>query len=904
MIFFAPLVRLVAFSTFLLAPLAAAAIVPYAPEAILVRKAFDNTQFTCRIEPASTKDAFRVYRLHYPSPVHSEVEQNNTIPAELYMPADIRPHDVPRPAVICLHILDGNVELVQITCSALATRGIPALWFHLPYYGERSAPVVERAVAADPKLFASAVSQAIQDVRRSVDVLAARPEIDPQRIGVMGISLGGILAASAAEKEPRIHRAALLLAGGDLLPVIYQANETRELGSMIRRLPVARRAEVEGMIQEADPLRHADRLRARAQTGRVLMVNAADDEVIPRACTKKLAAALGMAERVVWLQGLGHYTAIAALPQTLQKTVDFFAQDLPPGVKPADPTAKAPSPEQRIAGLLRQCGDLLTGEPEQGCCHAADLELSATAKDGKKIAGRLRLVRGPRPKFAVRCEIPSLGDVALGSADFPWMASGKRVVFQGRAENRSPGEPEHPPLPPGEGWGEGALRSSPVNPGRVRSPIPLTPTLSRRERGTDPLAYVEPKQLVKLQMLSGILNTLAMTPNILDRWVTIRDEAAAGKAPVTRITRKDRAADYIEIVWRADQATPAMATFEIEGFRGTVVFHAWEFNAAAREAMFQPPADVPVKEVAATDLVRMFSAAFSFAAEWWDKPRQASTDSTMYTIAKDPAGHGILCRSQGKTILMIAGTPAEMGRAQGTLLRDPVRKLCERILYLVGAGDSLHTGTWAFDRFAEIERRTQPHLPKRYLEECDAMAQAAGVSIRDGRAANLFPERFHCSGVAVCGKATADGKVLHARVLDYMRDIRLQDAAVVAVFMPDGRNKWVSQGYAGFLGTVTAMNEKGLAVGEMGGRGEGDWDGMPMSFLLREIMERAATVQEALEILRRAPRTCEYYYVLSDKSRAMAAVHCDARQMTVLRPGEQHPRLPPVPADSVLDLRR
>jgi len=89
-------------------------------------------------------------------------------------------------------------------------------------------------------------------------------------------------------------------------------------------------------------------------------------------------------------------------------------------------------------------------------------------------------------------------------------------------------------------------------------------------------------------------------------------------------------------------------------------------------------------------------------------------------------------------------------------------------------------------------------------------------------------------------------------------------------------------------------------VGEMGGRGEGDWDGCPMSFLLRDVMERAATVEEALEILRRTPRTCEYYYVLSDKSRAMAAVHCDARQITVLRPGQQHPQLPHVPPDTVL----
>ena len=72
------------------------------------------------------------------------------------------------------------------------------------------------------------------------------------------------------------------------------------------------------------------------------------------------------------------------------------------------------------------------------------------------------------------------------------------------------------------------------------------------------------------------------------------------------------------------------------------------------------------------------------------------------------------------------------------------------------------------------------------------MARAAGVSLCDARLANLFPERFHCSGTAMRGKATADGRILHARVLDYMRDIGLQDYACVMVFMPEGNNPWIS----------------------------------------------------------------------------------------------------------------
>ena len=56
-------------------------------------------------------------------------------------------------------------------------------------------------------------------------------------------------------------------------------------------------------------------------------------------------------------------------------------------------------------------------------------------------------------------------------------------------------------------------------------------------------------------------------------------------------------------------------------------------------------------------------------------------------------------------------------------------------------------------------------------------------------------------------------------------------------------------------------------------------------------MERAATVEEALAILRETPRTCEYYYVVSDKSGNLRALHCTAKEILVLKPGQQHERL-------------
>ena len=159
------------------------------------------------------------------------------MPADYYVPHGIKPGDAQRPAVICLHILDGNEPLTDLMCSVLAGRGIPAISFKLPYYGARGLPKGPEALADNPQLFIGAIAQAGEDIRRTIDLLASRPEINPERIGITGISLGGIIAATAAGAEPRLYRAGLILSGGDLRQIIYHARETRPLAEMLQKLP-------------------------------------------------------------------------------------------------------------------------------------------------------------------------------------------------------------------------------------------------------------------------------------------------------------------------------------------------------------------------------------------------------------------------------------------------------------------------------------------------------------------------------------------------------------------------------------------------------------------------------------------------------------------------------------------
>ena len=264
-------------------------------------------------------------------------------------------------------------------------------------------------------------------------------------------------------------------------------------------------------------------------------------------------------------------------------------------------------------------------------------------------------------------------------------------------------------------------------------------------------------------------------------------------------------------------------------------------------------------------------------------------------------GKGLLLRVDGLLVLRLEGSPFERGRQEGVLLRERIRTLVKRVLLV---GRSAATGKNAFPGRAlkEAWRRTSPFMKKAHLEELEGLAAGAGLPLEEVREANIFPELFHCSGFALLGRATRDGRVLHGRVLDYMTSAGLQEAAVAVVEIPRKGIPFLNAGFAGFLGCVTGFNARGVAVGEMGGRGEGKWDGMPMAFLVRKVLEEGATLEEALRIFRETPRTCEYYYVVSDgKIPDARGLYCTPSTFQVLRPGKAHPLLPvpPLP-DTVL----
>jgi outer membrane lipoprotein-sorting protein len=328
-------------------------------------------------------------------------------------------------------------------------------------------------------------------------------------------------------------------------------------------------------------------------------------------------------------------------------------------------------------------------------------------------------------------------------------------------------------------------------------------------------------------------------------------------------------------------------------FENPTLSEAWP---ASRWKMAAAEGD-KVEKVARAHLTRFMEVAIGMLGE--RIPTLGPATGERRVIARE--GNGRLEMIDGTRVLVLKGTPEEMGHQHGTLLKKDVRRLVDHMLFGVGVGSSFDKGTWVFGEIEAVQKRLNPFMDERYYREMDALATAAGLPREEVRLANFFPELFHCSGFALFGKATVDGRMYHGRILDYLRGLGLEQNAAVIVLQPDKGNAWVNVGYAGFIGSVTAMNEKQVAIGEMGGRGEGNWDGKPMAQLVREVMEKANTLEEAVEIMRKGPRTCEYFYVISDaKSKKAVGIAATPSRFELVLPGKSHPQLPHPIEDAVL----
>ena len=250
-------------------------------------------------------------------------------------------------------------------------------------------------------------------------------------------------------------------------------------------------------------------------------------------------------------------------------------------------------------------------------------------------------------------------------------------------------------------------------------------------------------------------------------------------------------------------------------------------------------------------------------------------------------------------ILSVAGEPEEIGRQYGVLAGDLVKRLASRLVAIFASAGlpepvvrNILGNAW---------ERMAPHVPAEYIEEFAGLVAGAGqcdipLTLDDLRcivAATNFdlykreerifefldpgiveqlqrqPEigetPLQCTMLAVWGKRTVDGKMFAFRNLDWLSQSGMHEERLVTVTHREGAIPVVSAGYAGVTGCLAGMNAQGITLAEVGAFSVcEELDGIPWTFLGRQVLERSASLDDAVQIITNARHTIGYNYLIAD----------------------------------------
>ena len=244
--------------------------------------------------------------------------ENDRFDIEIYAPSEAI---APPPTVILLNYWGAvDLSLERSLARRLNERGIAAVIMPLPFHlgrapeGTRSG---EYALRPDVPALRATISQSVSDVRRVIDFIQMRPELNGRSIGLHGTSLGALVGALAFAVEPRIQHGSFLLGGADLASILWSSSRAGGPRDSLRRQGWTEETLREALV-DVEPLNYLTPSAAR----RTMVVKALHDSVVPPENADRLIAALG-GPAVLELD-TGHYGGFLVQNPLLRQVARFF----------------------------------------------------------------------------------------------------------------------------------------------------------------------------------------------------------------------------------------------------------------------------------------------------------------------------------------------------------------------------------------------------------------------------------------------------------------------------------------------------------------------------------------------------------------------------------------------------
>ena len=261
-----------------------------------------------KVETLREKCRYTIRRVEFPSALN--VFGKDNIKVDYY----VQKRSGRFPTVLALPIAGGVDFCIESFARHYASNGFNCAVVH-------NRPVdledIETAEQAEDYL-----RQIILDSRQVLDFLVEQEEVDSNRLGCLGLSLGGIKASVVSAVDNRIKCTVIGLAGGSMADIALESKDkaVRDYISGWVEMGVSQEALRIEMSEKlvTDPVAMAEYVDAR----NVLMYIAAFDRIVPRKCGDNLRNSMGKPE-VVYLFS-GHFTSLLYLPYVERNSLSFF----------------------------------------------------------------------------------------------------------------------------------------------------------------------------------------------------------------------------------------------------------------------------------------------------------------------------------------------------------------------------------------------------------------------------------------------------------------------------------------------------------------------------------------------------------------------------------------------------